>query len=215
MALYGSGTLKNMMMLDPPLYLWDISVSRSSSKLLFPVWTDLCWRKSCARRLAGSRGWTELQGVECSSGRSAVEPSLTRRVRKSQMAPGGTRHSAVEIRPSVTDGASYCSDVTSVSVEARQPVHSWHPQHQHPLLTIRLLHGQNGLQLNCSPAARLCLTPPFWQTSTLVNIRHLTGAFHRDPSWDLLCSVVLSKSTGAATKNGFLYQFWLFSGLIL
>lgn len=68
-----------------PLYFWDSSVSRSSSRPpLFPVRRGRGWRKSFARWSAGSRGCMELQGVECSSGGSAVEPSLTRRMWKSQ-----------------------------------------------------------------------------------------------------------------------------------
>lgn len=66
-----------------PLYFWDSSVSRSSSRPA-PVRRGRGWRKSFARWSAGSSSCMELQGVECSSGGSAVEPSLTRRMWKSQ-----------------------------------------------------------------------------------------------------------------------------------
>lgn len=78
---------------DSPLYFCDSSVSTSSSTTLLPVWTGRGRRKSCARRSAGSRGWAELQGVECSSGRSEVKPSLTRRTWKSQTAADRCRGS--------------------------------------------------------------------------------------------------------------------------
>lgn len=145
---------------DSPLYLCDSRVSTSSSKqLLFPKTAACGRRKSRARWVLGSRGRTALQGVECNSGVSAVNPSLTRRKRKSQTVTGGREQSAARQNSRATACLLLC-DCTFILVEAREPVYSRPPQQQRTPLFARLLDSHHGLQLNSRPASRLRLAPP-------------------------------------------------------